>query len=160
MGDQTFRRLGRLERSQDKMRAIFLILSALLIAAGLILAVMVFFYLLRFTLYPKDLDTLVTDWASLLVNATRQGDGEILDPNEGPARWFATAALLTLGFLLSRIPLLLIRMGTSLFHASQDYRRQTKMILQEVLMELRHTHLPENDEGSTDLTDETPLKND
>ena len=143
MGDQTIRRMGRMERSQEKMRVIFLILSAILVTVGLILAVMVFFYLLRFTFNPQDLDGLVTDWATLLSNATSQGNNDIIDPKEGPARWFAIATLLTLGFLLSRIPLLLIRMGTSLFHASQDYQRQTKMILQEVVLGLRHADTKE-----------------
>ena len=114
------------------------------------------FNLLKFTFNPKELDGLVTDWASLLVTATRQSDGDILDPQEGPTRWFAIAALLTLGFLLSRIPLLLIQMGTSLFHASQDYQRQTKAILREVLMELRHTEVPQATESDIEAPHTTP----
>ena len=157
MGDQNFRRIGGLERSQRKMRVIFLVLSTILIAVGLILTVMIFFYLLRFTLHPADLKSLVSDWATLLVETTSQGDTEILDPTAGPARWFAVVALLVLGFLLSRIPLLLIHMGTSLFHASQDYQRYTQTILREVLLELRHTPVSETLKDSdtiTELTDE------
>lgn len=150
MGDQNSRRIGsRLERSQRQMRIIFLILSAILIAVGLILTVMIFFYLLRFTLHPADLESLVSDWAKLLVDTTRQGNAEILDEKAGPARWFAIVALLVLGFLLSRIPLLLIRMGTSLFHASQDHQRQTKAILREVLLELRYANGESSTVGST-----------
>jgi len=150
MGVKKFRIGSRLERSQGLMRGIFLVLSAILIAAGLVLTVLIFFHLLRFTLHPADLERLVSDWADLLVVATNQGDAEILDPKEGPARWFAVVALLILGFLLSRIPLLLIRMGTSLFQASQDYQRHTKAILREDLLELRYGERPSPDLAGND----------
>ena len=156
MGVKKFRIGSRLERSQGLMRGIFLVLSAILIAVGLCLAVLIFFHLLRFTLHPADLDSLVTDWAELLVVTTNQTDGEILDPTEGPARWFAVVALLILGFLLSRIPLLLIRMGTSLFHASQDYQKQTKAILREVLLELSYGNRgQDNDTDVGEITDDS-----
>ena len=120
------------------MRVLFFLLSALLIGAGLILTIVVFFHLLRYTFNPQDLDSLVTDWSALLANSTAQASGDIIDPKEGPARWFAIAVLLTLAFLFSRIPLILIRMGTILFEASQHSQRQTKAILREVLFELRY----------------------
>lgn len=142
MGVNNFHRINvQLERSQLRMRIVFLILAALTIAVGLVLAVIIFFYLLRFSLHPANLKPLVDEWSLLLMEAS-QNDNSILSPTEGPARWFAIVTLLILGFLTSRIPLLLIQMGTLLFNASQDNQRQTKAILKEVLMELRHSTPP------------------
>ncbi|MCM1982774.1 hypothetical protein [Lyngbya confervoides] len=151
MGANKFQRLSaRLESSQLRLRFVFLGLAAVTVALGLLLAVVIFVYLLRFTLHPAQLESLVDDWAALLVDATPGGETNILDPSEGPARWFAVVALLVLGFLLSRIPLLMIQMGTALFQASQDHQRQTKAILKEVLLEVQaQRSISPSEEGSS-----------
>lgn len=163
MGVKKFRRTRvHLEQSQLRLRVIFLILSALTIASGLLLAVIVFFYLLSFILEPGNLQSLVDDWSALLIEKTQNNDS-IISATEGPARWFAIVVLLVLGFLASRIPLLLIQMGTLLFNASQDHSRQTKEILKDVLLELRHHNAPLPNAASREVAplpppaEQTPL---
>ena len=129
---------ARLEHTQLRLRIVFLVLSAITVAAGLLLAVIIFFHLLSFALNPGNLQSLVEDWAELMIEKTRDLDS-LVSPTEGPARWFAIVVLLVLGFLISRIPLLLIQMGILLFNASQDHQRHSKALLKEVLMELRST---------------------
>ena len=152
MGVNNFHRTRvRLEQTQLRLRMVFLVLSAVTIAAGLLLAVVVFFYLLTFLLDPSNLRSLVDDWSSLLIEQTQNRDS-ILAPTEGPARWFAIVVVLVLGFLVSRIPLLLLQMGVLLFNASQDQQRWTKEILKDVLVELRSIN---STASATPLPDET-----
>jgi hypothetical protein len=137
MGKNNFRKAKfRLEYTHQRLKALFTVLAAVLIVVSLLMAVVIFVYLLRATLYPSSIKALVDEWALLLMDTVQDQDS-ILKPTEGPARWFAVIALLVLGFLLSRLPILLLQMGTSLFAAAQDHQRQTKLILKEVLRELK-----------------------
>ena len=137
MGKNNFRKAKfRLEYTHQRLKTLFTLLAAALIVISLLMAVVIFVYLLRATLYPSSIKTLVDEWALLLIDAVQDQDS-LLKPTEGPARWFAVMALLVLGFLLSRIPILLLQMGTSLFAAAQDHQHQTKLILKEVLREIK-----------------------
>ena len=140
MGLNDFRRDRRqFNRLNHRLRTLLLILSAVLIVISVALAVTLFMYVLNIASNPTAAKTLVDQWSSIfLEGAISPSAGATPSPFNGPARWFAVITLIVLSYLLIRIPLLMLQMGTQLMMSCQEDNRQLRGFVQQVLQELRN----------------------
>jgi hypothetical protein len=132
----TPRQSRRLEHLSYRLRIWLLVLAGIVIGVSLLLAVVLFGYILNLALNPEVARELIDRWSQVFLE--RSGAGILNLPTlAGPARWFAVFTLGILAFLLTRIPLLLMQMGTQMLIASTDERRLTQDILRTLLVEMR-----------------------
>jgi hypothetical protein len=140
MGLNDFRRDRRqFNRLNHRLRTLLLILSAVLIVISVALAVTLFIYVLNIASNPVAAKTLVDQWSSIFLDsaASPSPSSATSSPFNGPARWFAVITLILLSYLLIRIPLLMLQMGTQLMMSCQEDNRQLRGFVQQVLQELR-----------------------
>ncbi len=139
MGLNDFRRDRRqFNRLNHRLRTLLLILSAVLIVISVALAVTLFIYVLNIASNPTSAKTLVDQWSSIFLESSVSPSGAAPSPFNGPARWFAVITLIVLSYLLIRIPLLMLQMGTQLMMSCQEDNRQLRGFVQQVLQELRN----------------------
>jgi len=138
MGLNDFRRDRRqFNRLNHRLRTLLLILSAVLIVVSVALAVTLFIYVLNIASNPIAAKTLVDQWSSIFLDSSVSPSAAAPSPFNGPARWFAVITLIVLSYLLIRIPLLMLQMGTQLMMSCQEDNRQLRGFVQQVLQELR-----------------------
>jgi hypothetical protein len=140
MGLNDFRRDRRqFNRLNHRLRTLLLILSAVLIVISVALAVTLFIYVLNIASNPVAAKMLVDQWSSIFLDsaASPSASAATSSPFNGPARWFAVITLIVLSYLLIRIPLLMLQMGTQLMMSCQEDNRQLRGFVQQVLQELR-----------------------
>jgi hypothetical protein len=138
MGLNDFRRDRRqFNRLNHRLKTLLLILSAALIVISVALAVALFLYVLKIASNPLAAKTLVDQWSSIFLDSSVNPSGTSPSPFNGPARWFAVITLIVLSYLLIRIPLLMLQMGTQLMMSCQEDNRQLRGFVQQVLQELR-----------------------
>lgn len=127
---------NRFEHLSYRLRTWLLALSGLVILVSLILAVVVFSYIFNLATHPEDARVLIDQWSQVF---TANSGAPLLNlPTlAGPARWFSVFTLGVLAYLLTRIPLLLLQMGTHLLAACTYERRSLQEVLREVLTETR-----------------------
>lgn len=126
----------RFEHLSYRLRTWLLALAGIVILMSLMLAVVVFGYILNLATHPEAARELIDQWAQVFLD--RSGAAILNLPTlAGPARWFAVFTLGILAFLLTRIPLLLMQMGTQMFMASTYERRLIQDVLRTVLAENR-----------------------
>ncbi len=142
MGLNDFRRDRRqFNRLNHRLRTLLLILSAVLIVISVALAVTLFIYVLNIASNPTAAKTLVDQWSSIFLDSSvspSTASGATPSPFNGPARWLAVITLIVLSYLLIRIPLLMLQMGTQLMMSCQEDNRQLRGFVQQVLQELRN----------------------
>jgi len=126
----------RFEHLSYRLRTWLLALAGIVILISLVLAVIVFGYILNLATHPDAARELIDQWAQVFLD---RSEAAILNlPTlAGPARWFAVFTLGILAFLLTRMPLLLMQMGTQMFMASTYERRLIQDVLRTVLPEFR-----------------------
>jgi hypothetical protein len=140
MGLNDFRRDRRqFNRLNHRLRTFLLILSAVLIIISVALAVTLFLYVLNIASNPSVAKTLVDQWSSIFLDGSVSPSAAAASPSpfNGPARWLAVITLIVLSYLLIRIPLLMLQMGTQLMMSCQEDNRQLRGFVQQVLQELR-----------------------
>jgi hypothetical protein len=139
MGLNDFRRDRRqFNRLNHRLRTLLLILSAVLIVISVALAVALFLYVLNIASNPTSAKTLVDQWSSIFLDSALSPSGTNPSPFNGPARWLAVITLIVLSYLLIRIPLLMMQMGTQLMMSCQEDNRQLRSFVQQILQELRN----------------------
>jgi hypothetical protein len=140
MGLNDFRRDRRqFNRLNHRLRTLLLILSAVLIIISVALAVTLFLYVLNIASHPTNAKTLVDQWSLIFLDGSVSPSSSAATPSpfNGPARWLAVITLIVLSYLLIRIPLLMLQMGTQLMMSCQEDNRQLRGFVQQVLEELR-----------------------
>lgn len=131
----------RFEHLSYRLRTWMLTLAGLVILISLVLAAVVFGYILNLAIHPEAARELIDQWAQVFVD--RSGASILNLPTlAGPARWFAVFTLGILAFLLTRIPLLLLQMGTQMFMASTYEQQSSQDVLRTVLAEIRQDSTP------------------
>jgi hypothetical protein len=148
MGLNDFRRdRKQFNRLNYRLRALMLLLSAVLIVISVVLAVVIFIYVLSIATNPLNAKMLVDQWSTIFLdNPTTPTTAP--SPFNGPARWLAVITLIVLVFLLIRIPLLMLQMGTQLMMSCQEDNRQLRNFVRQVLEDLRtQNELPPPDGG-------------
>ncbi|MCG9891720.1 MAG: hypothetical protein MH252_11665 [Thermosynechococcaceae cyanobacterium MS004] len=124
-------------RLSYRIRTLLLCLSALLILVSVLLAVIIFSYVFNIATHPLSAKSLIDQWASLFMEqSSRASIGS--SPFDGPARWFAVVTLIILAYLLIRIPLLMLQMGTQLMVSCQEDNRELRSFVRQVLQEVRY----------------------
>jgi hypothetical protein len=137
MGLNDFRRdRKQFNRLNYRLRTLLLCLSALLIVISIVLAIVIFIYVLNIATNPLNAKMLVDQWSTIFLDnpATPTTPSS---PFNGPARWLAVITLIVLVFLLIRIPLLMLQMGTQLMMSCQEDNRQLRNFVRQVLEDLR-----------------------
>jgi hypothetical protein len=150
MGLNDFRRdRKQFNRLNYRLRTLLLCLSALLIVISIVLAMMIFIYVLNIATNPLNAKALVDQWSAIFLDNPATPSNAAPSPFNGPARWLAVITLIVLVFLLIRIPLLMLQMGTQLMMSCQEDNRQLRSFVRQVLEELRTPSeiLPPSDEG-------------
>lgn len=130
----------RFEQLSYRLRTWLLALSGLVILVSLILAVVVFSYIFNLATQPEEARILVDQWSQVFT-ANSGSPLFNLPTLAGPARWFAVFTLGVLAYLLTRIPLLMLQMGTHLLSACTYERRSMQEVLREVLTEAKRDSL-------------------
>jgi hypothetical protein len=139
MGLNDFRRdRKQFNRLNYRLRTLLLCLSAILIVTSVVLAVIIFIYVLNIATNPLNAKTLVDQWSAIFLDNSTTASGTTSSPFNGPARWLAVITLIVLVFLLIRIPLLILQMGTQLMMSCQEDNRQLRNFVRQVLQDL-HT---------------------
>jgi hypothetical protein len=149
MGLNDFRRdRKQFNRLNYRLRTLLLCLSALLIVTSIVLAIMIFIYVLNVATNPLNAKVLVDQWSTIFLDSSSTPSSAAPSPFNGPARWLAVITLIVLVFLLIRIPLLMLQMGTQLMMSCQEDNRQLRNFVRQVLEELRSPSeiLPPSDE--------------
>jgi L-asparagine transporter-like permease len=150
MGLNDFRRdRKQFNRLNYRLRTLLLCLSALLIVISIVLAIMIFIYVLNIATNPLNAKVLVDQWSTIFLDNPATPSNANPSPFNGPARWLAVITLIVLVFLLIRIPLLMLQMGTQLMMSCQEDNRQLRNFVRQVLEDLRTRHEipPPPDEG-------------
>jgi hypothetical protein len=148
MGLNDFRRdRKQFNRLNYRLRALMLLLSAVLIVISVVLAVVIFIYVLSIATNPLNAKMLVDQWSTIFLDNPATPT-TAPSPFNGPARWLAVITLIVLVFLLIRIPLLMLQMGTQLMMSCQEDNRQLRNFVRQVLEDLRtQNELPPPDGG-------------
>lgn len=137
MGLNDFRRdRKQFNRLNYRLRAIMLLLSAVLIVISVVLAIVIFIYVLSIATNPLNAKALVDQWSTLFLD-NPGNPSATPSPFNGPARWLAVITLIVLVFLLIRIPLLMLQMGTQLMMSCQEDNRQLRNFVRQILEDLR-----------------------
>lgn len=110
------------ERVSYRLRTWLLFLAAIIVFVSLILALRVFSYIFDLAVNPDHAQQLVDEWAAVFLNQTG-GSDPIVPVLAAPSRWFAVFTLGVLAFIVTRIPLLLLQMGTQIILACTSERR-------------------------------------
>jgi L-asparagine transporter-like permease len=150
MGLNDFRRdRKQFNRLNYRLRTLLLCLAALLIVISIVLAIMIFIYVLNIATNPLNAKVLVDQWSTIFLDNPATPSNANPSPFNGPARWLAVITLIVLVFLLIRIPLLMLQMGTQLMMSCQEDNRQLRNFVRQVLEDLRTRHEipPPPDEG-------------
>lgn len=135
----------RFEHLSYRLRTWLLALAGIVILLSLVLAVVIFGYILNLATQPEAARELIDQWAQVFLD--RSGAAILNLPTlAGPARWFAVFTLGILAFLLTRIPLLLMQMGTQMFMASTYERRLITETRQDA--QLKNSTPPSNPESA------------
>lgn len=137
----------RHEQLSYRLRTWLLALSGFIILVSLIMAVVLFGYIFNLALNPEVAEELIDRWSQVFLNNSAAGLLN-LPTLAGPARWFAVFTLGILAFILTRIPLLLLQMGTQIFMASTHEQRMIQDILRTLLREMRQESQSMNSENS------------
>lgn len=137
MGLNDFRRdRKQFNRLNYRLRTLLLGLSALVIAISIVLAIIIFSYVLDIATHPLKAKEMVDQWSTIFLD-TPTNPSAAASPFDGPARWFAVITLIVLAYLLIRIPLLMLQMGTQLMISCQEDNRQLRNFVRQVLQDLR-----------------------
>jgi hypothetical protein len=137
MGLNDFRRdRKQFNRLNYRLRTLLLMLSALLIVISVVLAIIIFVYVFSIATHPLNAKELVDQWSAIFLEGSASPSAT--SPFNGPARWFAVITLIVLAYLLIRIPLLMLQMGTQLMMSCQEDNRQLRNFVRQVLQDLRH----------------------
>ena len=138
MGLQKFRRdRGQFNRLNYRLKTLLLGLSVLIILVSVLLAIVIFGYVFDIATNPLHAKSLVDQWSMVFMdNPTIQPGSQ--SAFTGPARWFAIVTLIILAYLLIRIPLLMLQMGTQLLMSCQEDTRRLRSFIRELLRELKH----------------------
>jgi hypothetical protein len=139
MGLQDIRRDRRqFTRLSYRLKTILLSLSALLILVSIILAVIIFSYVFDIATHPLHAKELVDQWSTMFLDSTNTRlPSKASSPFDGPARWFAIMTLIVLAYLLIRIPLLMLQMGTQLMISCQEDSQNLRSFVRQVMYELK-----------------------
>jgi hypothetical protein len=131
-------------RLNYRLRTLLLGLAALLILVSILLAVIIFSFVFDIAVHPLNAKHLIDQWAVMfLEQPTRTSSAT--SPFDGPARWFAIVTLIILAYLLIRIPLLMLQMGTQLLVSCQEDNRELRSFVRQVLREIEHPAPSEDD---------------
>jgi uncharacterized membrane protein len=146
MGLNDFRRdRKQFNRLNYRLRALMLLLSAVLIVISVVLAIVIFIYVLSIATNPLNAKALIDQWSTLFLDNPAT-PSVTPSPFNGPARWLAVITLIVLVFLLIRIPLLMLQMGTQLMMSCQEDNRQLRNFVRQILEDLRtQNELPPTD---------------
>lgn len=137
MGLNDFRRdRKQFNRLNYRLRTLLLALSALLIVISVALAIIIFIYVLNIATHPLSAKELVDQWSAIFLE-NPASPSATASPFNGPARWFAVITLIVLAYLLIRIPLLMLQMGTQLMMSCQEDNRQLRNFVRQILQDLR-----------------------
>lgn len=117
----------RFERLNDNLRTALLILAGLIILSSVVMAWMIFSYIFDLATHPLKAKELLDQWAGLFVERT-ESRIPFLPTFEAPGQMLAVVTLGVLAFLLTRMPLLFLQMGTQILSACQDDRRLQKVL--------------------------------
>ena len=149
MGLQDIRRDRRqFTRLNYRLKTILLSLSGLLILVSIVLAVIIFSYVFDIATHPLHAKELVDQWATMFLDSTNTNlPSKASSPFDGPARWFAIVTLIVLAYLLIRIPLLMLQMGTQLMISCQEDNQSLRSFVRQVMYELK---TPENEDEPRD----------
>ncbi len=149
MGLQDIRRDRRqFTRLNYRLKTILLSLSALLILVSIVLAVIIFSYVFDIATHPLHAKELVDQWATMFLDSTNTNlPSKASSPFDGPARWFAIVTLIVLAYLLIRIPLLMLQMGTQLMISCQEDNQSLRSFVRQVMYELK---TPDNEDEPKD----------
>jgi hypothetical protein len=138
MGLNDFRRdRKQFNRLNYRLRTLLLCLSTLLIVISVVLAIVIFIYVLNIATNPLNAKALVDQWSTIFLDNPAT-PSSTPSPFNGPARWLAVITLIVLVFLLIRIPLLMLQMGTQLLMSCQEDNRQLRNFVRQVLEDLRN----------------------
>ncbi len=124
---------NQFERVNYRLRTWLLILAGVIVFVSLVLAVRVFSYIFDLAVNPDHAQQLIDQWAAVFLNQT-DGTDPIVPVLAAPSRWFAVFTLGVLAFIVTRIPLLLLQMGTQIILACTQERRvvrQTREVTSE-----------------------------
>lgn len=122
----------RFERLNYRLRMLILLAAGFLIGSGLIATWIIFSYIFNLATHPLQFRDLLDQWAVALQEETNSPI-PFLPSESSPNRWLALAVLGLLAYLLTRIPLLLLQMGTQLMSACTDERRLLQTTLREMM---------------------------
>jgi hypothetical protein len=137
MGLNDFRRdRKQFNRLNYRLRTLLLGLSALIIVISVVLAIIIFSYVLDIATHPLNAKALVDQWSTIFLD-TPTKPSTAASPFDGPARWFAVITLIVLAYLLIRIPLLMLQMGTQLMMSCQEDNRQLRNFVRQILQDIR-----------------------
>jgi hypothetical protein len=137
MGLQDIRRdRKQFNRLNYKLKTLLLGLSALLILVSIVLAVVIFSYVFSIATHPLNAKELIDQWALMFLESAGQ-PSKAASAFDGPARWFAIITLIVLSYLLIRIPLLMLQMGTQLMMSCQEDNRSLRSFVYQVLYEIK-----------------------
>jgi hypothetical protein len=131
-------------RLNYRLRTLLLGLSALLILVSVLLAVIIFSYVFDIATHPLNAKHLIDQWATMFLEQPNRSSSAA-SPFDGPARWFAVVTLVILSYLLIRIPLLMLQMGTQLLVSCQEDNRELRGFVRQVLQEIRHPEKTDDD---------------
>lgn len=123
-------------RLNYRLRILLLGLSALLIILSIVLAIIMFVFVLDIAIHPLNAKALVEQWSAIFLESPSPSASTTASPFNGPARWFAIFVLIVLAYLLIRIPLLMLQMGTQLLVACQEDNRSLRAFVQQILHDL------------------------
>jgi hypothetical protein len=125
-------------RLNYRLKTILLVLSVLLILVSIILAVIIFSYVFNIATHPLNAKDLVDQWATMFLESSNTSQpSKASSAFDGPARWFAVITLIVLSYLLIRIPLLMLQMGTQLMISCQEDNQSLRSFVRQVMYELK-----------------------
>lgn len=113
---------SQFERVSYRLRTWLLFLAGIIVFVSLVLALRVFVYIFDLAVNPDHAQQLIDQWAAVFLNQTG-GSDPIVPVLAAPSRWFAVFTLGVLAFIVTRIPLLLLQMGTQIILACTYERR-------------------------------------
>lgn len=127
---------NQFEHLSYRLRTWLLILASVIVFVSLILALRVFSYIFDLAINPGHAQELVDQWAAVFLSRTGETD-PVVPVLAAPSRWFAVFALAVIAFIVTRIPLLLLQMGTQIILACTQDRRTVRQILREAISEAK-----------------------
>jgi hypothetical protein len=137
--------MGLPDKSRDRMRfhhfnyrlkTALLVLAAAIVLVSIVLAIIIFRYVLDLAVNPLHAKTLIDQWALMFIDRPN-ASSEQVSPFDGPSRWFAIVTLIALAYLLVRIPLLMLQMGTQLLISCQEDSRNLRSFVRQILAEIQ-----------------------